>query len=361
MKTGSAARALGDYARMAVRIVRKDGLPLHLILFITNRCDLACEHCFLIAANELNDKSRRILTLDEIRRLAPSVPDLTVLALTGGEPFLRKDYGDIVRAFAAATRLRILSTVSNGVKAERIVPQLEPVLHDLDISVFLSLSLDGSEEAHDHIRRKPGAFARTLETLRRLESLRRRYPALSIGVNSTYTGGNFDDLMALYDVLEDVKPHFVNLNMMRGVDWTDRPPNLDVDEYRRLNVRKNRLLNGRDGRSLLLSLVRAKDRVMTHLIAETCERNRSVNPCYAGRLMGVIKDNGDVFACEQLSAPLGNLRDFDYDFARIWFGEAAEAQRASIKARKCHCTFECAMSSNVMFNPAHYGRLLRAL
>lgn len=361
LETGSAARALGDHARMAARIVRKDGLPLHLIFFITNRCDFACEHCFLIAANELNDKSRRILTLDEIRRLAPSVPDLTALSLTGGEPFLRKDYGDVVRAFAAVTRLRTLSTVSNGVKAERIAPQLEPVLHDLDVSVFLTLSLDGSEEAHDHIRRKPGAFADTLETLRRLKTLRRRYPAFSIGVNSTYVGSNFDDLMALYDVLEDVRPHFVTLNMMRGVDWTDRPRDLDVDEYRKLNARKDRLMNGRDGRTPLLSLFRAKDRVMTHLVAETCERNRSVSPCYAGRLMGVIKDNGDVFPCEQLAAPMGNLRDFDYDFARIWFGEAAEAQRASIKARECHCTYECVMSSNVLFNPAHYGRLLRAL
>ena len=361
MKTGSAAGALGDYARMAARIVRKDGQPLHLILFVTNRCDLACEHCFLIAAGELNDKSRRILTLDEIRRLAPSVPDLTALSLTGGEPFLRKDYGDIVRAFAAATRLRTLSTTSNGVKAERIAPQLEPLLHDLDVSVILILSLDGSEETHDRIRRKPGAFRGTLETLRRLKNLRRRYPAFSVGVNSTYIGSNFDDLMALYDVLEDVRPHFVKLTMMRGVDWTDRPPNLDVDEYRRLNARRDRLMNGRDGRTPLGNLLRAKDQVMAHLVAETYERNRSVNPCYAGRLMGVIKDNGDVFACEQLSTPLGNLRDFDYDFARIWFGKTAEAQRASIKARQCHCTYECVMSSNVLFNPANYGRLLRRL
>ena len=361
MKKGAAVGALGDYARMAARIVHKEGMPLQLIFFITNRCDFACEHCFLIAGNELNNKSRRILTLEEIQRLATSVPDLTALSLTGGEPFLRKDYGDVVRAFAAATRLRTLSTVSNGFEAERIAPQLEPLLHDLDVSVFLTLSLDGSEEAHDRIRRKPGAFARTLETLRRLKSLRRRHPAFSIGVNSTYVGSNFDDLMALYDVLEDVGPHFVTLNMMRGVDWTDRPPNLDVDEYRRLNARKDRLMNGRDGRTPLLSLLRAKDRVMTRLVAETYERNRSVNPCYAGRLMGVIKDNGDVLACEQLSTPLGNLRDVDYDFARIWFGKVAETQRASIKARQCHCTYECSMSSNVPFNPAHYGRLLRGL
>jgi MoaA/NifB/PqqE/SkfB family radical SAM enzyme len=346
---------------MATRIVRKDGLPLHLIFFITNRCDFACEHCFLIAANELNNKSRQLLTLDEIERIAHSVPDLTALSLTGGEPFLRKDYGEIVRAFAKAARLQTLSTVSNGVKAERIVPQLEPLLRDLDLSVFLTLSLDGSEQAHDRIRRKPGAFARTLDTLRQLKGLRERFPRFSIGVNSTYIGSNFDDLMALYDVLEEVRPHFVTLNMMRGVDWQDRPDNLDVEEYRRLNARKNRLMDDSGRRTPLQRVIAAKDQVMTDLIAETYAQNRSLGPCYAGRLMGVIKDNGEVFACEQLSKPLGNLRDYDYDFGRVWTSETAEAERQAIKARKCHCTYECVMSSNILFNPAHYPRLLKAL
>ncbi len=88
-----------SYGKIAARVIDKNGAPLHLIFFITNLCDFACQHCFLIANGELNNKSRQMMTLDEIEKIARSVPSLAALSLTGGEPFLRKDYTDIVRCF----------------------------------------------------------------------------------------------------------------------------------------------------------------------------------------------------------------------------------------------------------------------
>jgi MoaA/NifB/PqqE/SkfB family radical SAM enzyme len=352
---------IADHARIAWRILQKDGSPLHLVFFITNICDFACEHCFLIANGELNNKSRQLLQLDEIERVARSMPSLTALSLTGGEPFLRKDYGEIVRTFARHTRLKSLSTVSNGVRAERIVPQLEPLLQDLDLSIFLTISLDGSLAAHDTIRRKPGAFQKSLNTIKELRRLRERYPSLSIGVNSTYIGSNFADLMALYDVLEEVRPHFATLNLLRGVDWTDRPDHLQVDEYRKLNERRRALLkNCRPPLTALQKCIDAKDQVMADLLAETYARNTSIMPCYAGRLMAVLKDNGEVFPCEQLTTPLGNIRDHDCNFEAVWNSKIADQERKNIRDRKCHCTYECVMSSNILFNPLMYPKLLAA-
>jgi MoaA/NifB/PqqE/SkfB family radical SAM enzyme len=353
--------SFGDYARTALRLARKAGPPLHLVFFITNVCDFACQHCFLIANGELNDKSRRVLTLDEIERIAASVPDLVALSLTGGEPFLRKDYASIVGAFVRHTRLKTLSTVSNGVSAERILPHLLPVLDRRDLDVFLTLSLDGSRTTHDTIRRKPGAFDRTIQTLRELRALRERYPRFSLGVNSTYIGTNYDDLMALYDLLEQERPHFVTLNMMRGVDWTDRPEGLSTDEYRRLNARKNALVAHLGGaRSPMQRMVAAKDAVMTELIADTYDRHASLFPCYGGRLFGVLKDNGDVFPCEQLSEAFGNVRDHALDVMAVWRSATAERERQGIIERRCHCTYECVMSANVLFNPRFYPRLAGA-
>ncbi|MEE8397212.1 MAG: radical SAM protein [bacterium] len=351
-----------DYARLAGRVIKKDGPPIHLVLFITNLCDFACQHCFLIANGELNDKSRAVLTLEEIERVAVSLPGLTALSLTGGEPFLRKDYTGIVRAFARNTRLKTLSTVSNGVKAERITHHLEPILSETSLSYFLTISLDGSEHTHNTIRNKPGAFARSLETIRQLRPFRDRYPKFSLGINSTYIGGNYADLMELYDVLEEVRPHFVTLNLMRGVDWRDRQNGLSMADYRRLNERKNALMDRiGTGRSFLQRLVRAKDAVMTDLICRTYDQNASLFPCYGGRLLAILKDNGDVLPCEQLSTPLGNVREHGYDLMRVWRTKEAERERQMIKDRKCHCTYECVMSSNVLFNPKFYPSLAREL
>lgn len=349
-----------DYGRASVRLINKHGAPLHLVFFVTNRCDFSCEHCFVIAAGELNDRSRRLLTLDEIERVARSLPDLLALSLTGGEPFLRDDYADIVRLFVRHTRLKTLSTISNGIDADRILPQVEPLLAETDLSLFLSVSIDGDQQTHDRVRRKKNAFARTLESMRRMSRLREAHPRFSLGVNSTYLGTNFNDLMALYDVLEEVRPDYVTLNLLRGIAWTDRQSGLSMDEYRRLSRRKEQIARPAGSRRTLVQrALTAKDRVMTDLLACTYAENRSVSPCYGGQLLGVLKDNGDVFPCEQLSRPMGNVRDHGGDFMAVWQSPAACDERQFIRDRKCFCTYECVMSANILFNPRMYPRLLR--
>ena len=115
-----------------------------------------------------------------------------------------------------------------------------------------------------------------------------------------------------------------------------------------------------DRRTFLQKVLRAKDTVMTEIIAETYDQDASLIPCYGGRLLGILKDNGEVFPCEQLSTPLGNVRDAGYDFMKVWKSQEAERERQMIKDRKCHCTYECSMAPNVLFNPALYPKLAKA-
>ncbi|MCZ7583976.1 MAG: radical SAM protein [Deltaproteobacteria bacterium] len=73
--------------------------PPHRALWeLTWRCDVRCEHC-LVDGGEKRDNE---MTTDECLRLADDIADLGISAvsLTGGEPFLRKDW------FAVASRVR---------------------------------------------------------------------------------------------------------------------------------------------------------------------------------------------------------------------------------------------------------------
>jgi hypothetical protein len=58
--------------------------------------------------------------------------------------------------------------------------------------------------------------------------------------------------------------------------------------------------------------------------------------------------------CELRDA-VGNVRDTGYDFAKLWFSEGADRQRASIKAKECHCTHSCFMSSSLVFDLRTWG------
>jgi hypothetical protein len=58
--------------------------------------------------------------------------------------------------------------------------------------------------------------------------------------------------------------------------------------------------------------------------------------------------------CE-LREAVGNVRDTGYDFTKLWFSEAADAQRAAIRAKECHCTHSCFMSSSLVFDWRTWG------
>jgi|TARA_B100000315_G_C14222494_1_gene427134 MoaA/NifB/PqqE/SkfB family radical SAM enzyme len=78
--------------------------------------------------------------------------------------------------------------------------------------------------------------------------------------------------------------------------------------------------------------------------------------------MGILYDNGDVYSCEILeNAFIGNIREYDYDFCKLWSTNKAESLRKEIK-NGCYCTFECAMASSILFNPRYLAKIgLKAL
>src|SRR5947207_2896708 len=84
------------------------------------------------------------------------------------------------------------------------------------------------------------------------------------------------------------------------------------------------------------------------------EQETQVRPCHAGLISGVLDARGEVRMCELRDA-VGNVRDTGYDFAKLWFGEEADRQRASIKAKECHCTHSCFMSSSLVFDLRTWG------
>jgi hypothetical protein len=73
----------------------------------------------------------------------------------------------------------------------------------------------------------------------------------------------------------------------------------------------------------------------------------------------VIGSRGEVYPCELLDRPLGNLRDAGLGFQRIWRGGQAEAVRGHIRDTGCFCTYECFLTNSIIFNPRMLPRLLR--
>ena len=106
--------------------------------------------------------------------------------------------------------------------------------------------------------------------------------------------------------------------------------------------------------------INAKRIVRHRLIAEIAKTNTYQIPCYAGSLGSCMFANGDIYPCELLiDRKLGNVRESDYDFKKIWYGKKADDARAFIRDTKCFCTYECFLTVNILFNPRMMPKILK--
>jgi hypothetical protein len=102
----------------------------------------------------------------------------------------------------------------------------------------------------------------------------------------------------------------------------------------------------------------ALDVYMHGLIVRTQETQQAQLTCYAGTAGGVIYDEGTVSSCENLS-PIGNLRDFGWNFQKLWRSPAMQARRKQA-ADGCFCTHEsnCYYPS-LPYNPKHLIQIVK--
>lgn len=343
--------------QIARRLLVRAGPPVNLIFFVTSRCNLLCSHCFYW--EELNGNKRE-LTLEEIEKISRSLPNLLSVSLTGGEPYLRKDLPEIAAAFERNSRVRNLQIPSNGLLVDKTLERAESLLEKVRRArVCTGVSLDGPRDVHNEIRRDTRSFDRALETLAGLKALKPRFPNLSVGVALTVTAANQDRLDEFFDFVEErLRPDAVTITLARGEPMDPRLKQVDLAVYRRFSQRvlayrrRHRLTDGWTDR-----LVIAKEAETYELIGEAAVADRRIAPCYAGELIGVLSETGEVRLCETLDRSMGNVRDFDCDLTALWSAAQAESARRYQHHLGCQCTYECAMSVNSLFNPRRAVRI----
>ena len=333
--------------------------PVLLNILVTSVCDMRCTHCFF--TDELDDRPRKKLQMktQEIDRIAQTLGgNLGVLILAGGEPFTRKDLPEIVSSFYRHNNLESVYLMSNGQIQKRIFPDVTRILEECpNLNVTVAMGIDGLQQQHDKIRQKPGSWAIAIETARELKAMKKQYPKLDLQTCTCFMHSNQDTIFEWYDFLKhDLKPDKVNFNYIRPPSADPIELDIDLTRYARLaqmiddDSRHAAIKNTYGGKAGFFKA--AIDIYMHGLIAKTQETGAAQLTCYAGTAGAVIYDEGTLSSCENL-APIGNLRDHDWDFQGLWLSEAMKERRKHA-ANGCFCTHEsnCYYPS-LPFNPKH--------
>jgi MoaA/NifB/PqqE/SkfB family radical SAM enzyme len=317
--------------------------PPFLVLFINSICNMKCEHCFYWR----NLNGRDDLTQEEIFELSRSLGKIENLNLSGGEPFLRKEFAAICRQFIQCNGVRQIYVPSNGYFTDKMVFQISQVLEDKELELFVvELSLDGMLEYHNDFRGTKSAFEKAMQTYDALAEMQEHDPRLRIHSISTATSENLDEIKKLTTYLFERCPKMDhhNLAMIRGDRKNPALLAPDLETYQTLYTYIRRLWLPREA-SRYGAIV---EPMLQWAKVETVKQKTQVIPCRAGRISAVVYANGDVGVCE-LHKPLGNLRE--KSFWEIWKSEEAEALRRSVAAKDCNCTTEVFLWSSIVYQP----------
>ena len=123
MKLNNHLNTLG-YARRL--FFKRTPSPIYVILFVTERCNAKCKHCF-VGCDEVTAK-RTEMTLDEYEKTSRHMGNLLYLLPTGGEPFLRGDLPEIIGVFYRNNRLRNVGIPTNGSLTGKVAESVSRIL-----------------------------------------------------------------------------------------------------------------------------------------------------------------------------------------------------------------------------------------
>jgi len=308
-------------------------------------------------------------SLEDFSKIAKNFPQLYQLTLTGGEPTLRTDIGEIIEIFYRECGVQRITIPTNGFYTSRLVEMIEQTMEKCPgLVMSINLSLDGIGEVHDRIRGLPNSFNNLVESYKQLKRLQKKFTNLHVATASVITVSNKDHVE---EMLAYIKDHFDisahGLMLARGdILSEDGAATNDRDFAHFLNLHRKMARSDRP-------LSDAVSDEYTASRIDTLVQNRMKDPCLAGKKLLVIKEDGRVFPCEILDvlasegktdAPelgdfcYGNLRDVDFKLEKLVNTERGDAIHQFIKDERCWCTFECAQINNFVLNPKSYFRII---
>lgn len=345
----------------AYRMYRRFGFPklypLSLTVSVTCRCNSRCRTC------RIYEKKVREFTLEEFDRSFSSIgKGVFWITMSGGEPFLRKDFGDICKQAYVRCRPRILNIPTNGFLTDVIVEKVEQIARGApDAQIIVNVSLDEVGEKHDEIRNAAGNFTKAVETFEKLKGLKAgRCPNLNVGIHTVISRYNVAGFPEIYEELSKLKPdaYITEIAEERaelGTIGEDITPSA-ATYSRAIDYLCGRI---REDESRGISGVTQAFRLQYYrMVKRVLVEERQILPCYAGWLSAQIAVDGDVWACCVKGESMGNLREVDYDFGKVWFSKRAEAIRNDVREGECFCPLANASYTNMLASYRTVARIL---
>jgi Fe-coproporphyrin III synthase len=288
------------------------------ILAVTYRCNSRCIMCNTWQVQ--NDKAMEMRPKD-----LETLPSMVRLNVTGGEPFLKEDLGEILNVVKKKAKRVVIST--NGFLTKKT---LELMAHHRDVGI--RISIDGIGDTHDRVRGVAKAHKRALETLKGLKKIGIK----DLGIAVTISDQNAKDLVPLYKLACEYEVELATA-ILHNAYYFHKEDNMIADKAGVEADIKNLM------REYLKSF-RPKDWFRAYfakgLIEHLHGKTRELK-CTMATDSFFVDPFGNVRPCNVLDLPFGNIRQ--KPFPEIWSSPEAEQARQCVES----CSKKCWMIGSV--------------
>ena len=164
----------------------------YLRLAVTDRCNLRCQYCMPAKGIDIVDR-KELLSYKEMYRITRVLSELGVnkVRLTGGEPFVRKDFVNFLESLSFNDRLDEINITTNGALISNYINKLEA----LNINA-INLSIDSLHKEKFATITRRDVFENVFDTFEKLERSKLKLK-LNVVVQSGFNTDEIIDFVEL--------------------------------------------------------------------------------------------------------------------------------------------------------------------
>lgn len=324
-------------------------LPINLTYSVTNLCNSKCLSCNIWRFyRDEPQKFKEELKLDEVERVFRSFGHVYFFNISGGEPFLRTDLEEIVRLACIHLTPKVIHCPTNVLCPKRVLMGTRKILeiireHAPGTPFTIKPSYDGIGPEHDRIRGVKGNFDRLLESVAGLKELKKEFPNLHLGLGTVISQYNIKDLPEISDfALKLGVDTYISEVAEERTEMKNSASGMtpSADDYERaIQPFKRKIQETLPSLRGLARITQTLRTLYYDLTVKILREKKQVIPCYGGISNAHMNPYGDIWPCAILGyeKPMGNVREYGYDFPTLWRSEAAQEVRRFIAAGKCAC------------------------
>jgi len=270
--------------------------PLSVSFEITYSCNAHCKHCHLGGIIKDEDQA----SPEKFGELAEIIQPV-VAQVSGGEPLLRKDVADVVKAIRRPNKAPYIVLTTN---ARLLTKEKYYELLEAGVDQF-SISLDYPDERHDQFRKIRGLYKWIENLIHELHNENEKKITFSCVVQKD----NFRELINIAKLVQDWGAHvnFSTYTWLRTMNKDYMLTKNDLPEFRQI-VKELLEMNESNNNSF------ANEYTFNRMI-EFFEKGTIAN-CRAGERFFIVNPNGKLSPCGLILKYYDNVKEMKNRFVK---------------------------------------------